>query len=658
TSIRAFGAQHMFERQFEVHQNDNTSTFFLFVCTARALGVLVDTICMVYVSAVITYIMTSSDPILGGNAGLLLTSALSLTGMVQICVRLSADTESYMTAVERVLEYTAIKPEAELESTPDPKPPKNWPQMGEIVFKDMSLQYNESSHKVLKNINVCLKGEEKVGVVGRTGAGKSSLIAALFRLTEPLGQILIDGLDIKTIGLHDLRSRISIIPQEPVLFTGSVRKNLDPFGEHSDDELWSALSEVQLRDVVQSMPGQLDGQVTEGGSNLSVGQRQLVCLARAILRDNRILVLDEATANVDHRTDALIQTTIRQRFRYCTVITIAHRLNTIIDSDKVMVLDAGQVVEYDIPHIFGGYINQIYCCSLPKGREPVANEPRHVLLRLYGIGTTIPGDDYKVTDSLITMLLSERGLGPKLYGVFPGGRLEEFIPSRALVPQELENRDYMNVIAKNIAQIHALDVPINKRPDYFFTSMEKWLQSIATPVGADSPAEQYPNPESEREVVGYDYRRELQWLRRVLPECGSPVVFAHNDLSPGNVLICDDPLAYGGDLIIDFEFAAYNYRGFDFGTLFIENQYDYTVADYPYVRINIDKYPTDEEKRHFFCHYIKHSPDLSAGKETEDRLIREADYYSVGAHLFWAIWSVNRIRESRLNMQFCNWVSG
>ncbi|CAG2104617.1 unnamed protein product, partial [Medioppia subpectinata] len=364
----------MFERQFEVHQNDNTSTTFLFICTSRALGVLVDSICTLYLSAVIAYIMTSSDHISGGNAGLLLTTALSLTTLSQWTVKLSTDAESHMTAVERVLEYTAIKPEAELESTPDRKPPKNWPQMGEIVFKNMSLQYNESPHKVLKDINVCLKGGEKVGVVGRTGAGKSSIIAALFRLTEPLGQILIDGVDIGSIGLHDLRSKISIIPQEPVLFTGSVRKNLDPFGEHPDDDLWSALSEVQLRDVVQSMPGQLDGVVREGGSNLSVGQRQLVCLARAILRDNRILVnlsvgqrqlvclarailrdnrilvLDEATANVDHRTDALIQTTIRQRFRYCTVITIAHRLNTIIDSDKVMVLDAGQVVEYDIPH--------------------------------------------------------------------------------------------------------------------------------------------------------------------------------------------------------------------------------------------------------------------------------------------------------------------
>ncbi|CAG2107954.1 unnamed protein product [Medioppia subpectinata] len=312
--------------------------------------------------------------------------------------------------------------------------------------------------------------------------------------------------------------------------------------------------------------------------------------------------------------------------------------------------------EIIVKPISGGYSNQIYYCSLPEGREPVVNEPKHVLLRMYGIGTTIPGDDYKVTDSLITLLLSERGLGPKLYGVFPGGRLEEFIPSRALVPQELKNREYVGRIAKNFARIHTLDVPINKKLDYLFTTMEKWLKTVPIPTGADTPAQQYPNPELEREVVGYNYRRELQWLRRVLPECGSPVVFAHNDLSPGNVLICDDPLAYGGGdglLVIDYEWAAYNYRGFDFATHFIENQYDFSVADYPYFRVDFDAYPTDEEKRHFMCHYIKHSPDLSAGRETEDQLIREADYYSVAAHLFWALWSVSQIRAS--NMQFCNW---
>uniref|UniRef100_A0A7N0ZSL8 ABC-type xenobiotic transporter n=1 Tax=Kalanchoe fedtschenkoi TaxID=63787 RepID=A0A7N0ZSL8_KALFE len=283
------------------------------------------------------------------NVGLSLSYGLSLNGVLFFAVLMSCLIENRMVSVERIKQFTDIPSEAAWHIK-DRVPPPNWPTHGNVQIKDLQVRYRPNTPLVLKGITLNIHGGEKIGVVGRTGSGKSTLIQVLFRLVEPSGgSIVIDGIDISTIGLHDLRSRFGIIPQEPVLFEGTVRSNIDPIGQYSEEEIWKSLERCQLKDVVAAKPEKLDALVVDGGDNWSVGQRQLLCLGRVMLKRSRLLFMDEATASVDSQTDAVIQKIIREDFAACTIISIAHRIPTVMDCDRVLVIDAGLAKEFDSP---------------------------------------------------------------------------------------------------------------------------------------------------------------------------------------------------------------------------------------------------------------------------------------------------------------------
>lgn len=353
-TIRAYGLQNRFILAIREAIDDMNSAYYLTFANQRWLSTRLDVIgnLLVFVTGIL--VVTSRFNVSPSIAGLVLSYILSIVQMIQFTVRQLAEVENGMNATERLHYYgTALDEEAPLH-TIDVR--KSWPESGEIIFDNVHMRYRDGLPLVLKGLTMHVKGGERIGVVGRTGAGKSSIMSTLFRLVElSAGSITIDGLDISTIGLHDLRSRLAIIPQDPTLFKGTIRSNLDPFNEHTDLELWSALRQSDLISAEATLddksPGRihLDGVVEDEGLNFSLGQRQLMALARALVRGSQIIVCDEATSSVDMETDEKIQRTIATGFKGKTLLCIAHRLKTIINYDRICVMDQGAIAELDTP---------------------------------------------------------------------------------------------------------------------------------------------------------------------------------------------------------------------------------------------------------------------------------------------------------------------
>uniref|UniRef100_A0A8D8PRR9 Multidrug resistance-associated protein 5 n=2 Tax=Cacopsylla melanoneura TaxID=428564 RepID=A0A8D8PRR9_9HEMI len=351
--IRVFHKEQDFVRRFSEQYDENSTTLFLCCMAMRWLAVRIDILAVSAMAIISGLTVVFHNTVPPAMAGLALTYAAHVTGLLQYTVRLFVETELNLLSVERINNCSKkLMPEGRAAVSAEFGQVKmklaDWPRHGSIKFKNVCLRYRDNWPLVLANVSFRISHGENIGIVGRTGAGKSSLLVALFRLVElASGQIKIDDFDIASVELETLRSRLSVIPQDPVLFAGTIRYNLDPFGRCHDTELWDALEKSHLKSKIVTMKQKLDSDIES--DQMSVGEKQLLCLARALLRKTKILVLDEATASIDPETEMAIQSTIHLELRHCTVILIAHRLSTVTSCDKVLVMDNGQVSEFDTP---------------------------------------------------------------------------------------------------------------------------------------------------------------------------------------------------------------------------------------------------------------------------------------------------------------------
>ncbi|XP_078100789.1 ATP-binding cassette sub-family C member 12-like [Sander vitreus] len=352
STIHAYDKMHNYTEWFKSLSDINANHFLLFNYGLFWISHIMTTMYVIMTLIVaLLVIFISNDVCSPPIKALSLIFILQLSANSQYLMMSLISVEARFISVERLLEYITGSEELEEQLKVDPVS-EDWPQHGVITFLDYKMRYRQNLPVVLNGLQLHIRAGEKIGIVGRTGSGKSSLAVALFRLVEPTaGSILIDGVDITSISLSDLRTKLSIIPQDPMLFTGTVRYNLDPFNRHSDEEIWAALEKTYMKDTICGLERKLQAELADNGGNFSVGQRQLISLSRALLRNSKIILLDEATASIDAETDALIQITIREAFRHSTVLTIAHRIHTVLQADRILVLNHGQVVEFDHPDV-------------------------------------------------------------------------------------------------------------------------------------------------------------------------------------------------------------------------------------------------------------------------------------------------------------------